>query len=303
VVSVREEGNGEVAAFVRVATGDFPDAHFVVLGLSQTLENVKRESRSLGNDTLQIIMLLSLGAVVLAALVSRAVTGPLRQMAAAVTRFSTERVVNELPSGRNDEIGLLARSLNDMERTIVTNIRELDDSRVALEHLAQHDGLTGLPNRALFDDRLQQALAQARRSRTHIALLFVDLDGFKGVNDSCGHHTGDLLLAVVAQRILSCERAADTAGRIGGDEFVMLLGDVGREADAVAVAEKVRSALEQPFELEGHTVRISASIGVALFPQHGDSEHALSLSADTAMYLAKAGGGNRVALAVPKEAG
>jgi diguanylate cyclase (GGDEF)-like protein len=301
VVSIREEGTGEVAAFVRVGMGDLPNAHFVVLGLSQTLETVTRESHTLGYDTLQIILLLSVGAVILAALVSRAVTGPLRQMAAAVTRFSSERVVSELPSERNDEIGLLARSLNDMEHTIVNNIRELDDSRVALEHLAQHDGLTGLPNRALFDDRLQQALAHARRAQTHIALLFVDLDGFKAVNDNYGHHTGDLLLAVVAQRILSCVRAADTAGRIGGDEFVMLLGDVGRETDALAVAEKVRSALEQPFELEGTTVQISSSIGVALFPQHGDSEHALAQSADSAMYLAKARGGNRVSVAVMKE--
>jgi diguanylate cyclase (GGDEF)-like protein len=299
VVSTRADGDGQVAAFVRLAAGE-PDAHFVVLGLSQTLANVAREARELGWETTRVIMLLSVFAVLLAALVSRAVTEPLRQMAEAVTRFSNERVVSELPSERNDQIGVLARSLNDMQRTIVANIQELDDSRLALKHLAQHDGLTGLPNRALFDDRLQQALALARRTETHIALLFVDLDGFKGINDKHGHHTGDLLLKAVAQRIHGCVREADTAGRIGGDEFVMLLGAIGREHDALTVAEKVRGVLELPFELEGRTVLISASIGVALFPQHGDSERTLALNADAAMYLAKANGGNRVWLAAAR---
>lgn len=302
VVTTRADGDGQVAAFVRLAKGQHPDAHFVVLGLSQTLANVASEARELGWETMRIIALLSVFAVLLATLVSRAVTGPLRQMAEAVTRFSHERVVSELPSTRNDQIGVLARSLNEMQRTIVANIRELDDSRVALKHLAQHDGLTGLPNRALFDDRLQQALVHARRTQAHIALLFVDLDGFKCVNDSHGHHTGDLLLTAVAQRILACVREADTAGRIGGDEFVMLLNPIGREQDALNVADKVRAALEKPFELEGHVVTISASIGVALFPQHGDSERALALGADSAMYRSKADGGNRVCLAAAKGA-
>lgn len=302
VVTTRADGDGQVAAFVRLAKGEHPDAHFVVLGLSQTLANVASEARKLGWETMRIIALLSVIALLLAILVSRAVTGPLRQMAEAVTRFSHERVASELPSERNDQIGVLARSLNEMQRTIVANIRELDDSRLALKHLAQHDGLTGLPNRALFDDRLQQALVHARRTQSHIALLFVDLDGFKCVNDGHGHHTGDLLLAAVAQRILGCVRETDTAGRIGGDEFVMLLNPVGRAQDALSVADKVRAALEKPFELEEHVVTISASIGVALFPQHGDSERALGLSADTAMYRSKADGGNRVSLAADKGA-
>ena len=301
VVTRPDADDGRVAAFTRLAMGTAKDAHFVVLGLSQPLENVTREARQLGWDTVRMIALLGGAAVLLAALVSRAVTGPLRQMAQAVKLFAGERVVSELPSERSDQIGLLARSLNDMQRTIVANIRELDDSRLALRHLAQHDGLTGLPNRALFEDRLRQSIAHARRSDACIALLFVDLDGFKGVNDSCGHHTGDLLLTAVALRIASCVRDSDTAGRIGGDEFVILLGDVGSERDAMAVAEKLRAALAQPFELDGSTQRISASIGVALFPLHGDSEHALALSADAAMYGAKQAGGNRVQLALAGE--
>jgi diguanylate cyclase (GGDEF)-like protein len=297
VVTAPHAEDGRVAAFARLPMGSQQDAHFVVLGLSQPLENVMREASQLGWDTVRLILVLSAAAVLLAALVSRAVTGPLRQMAAAVQRFSKERVVSELPSERNDQIGLLARSLNEMQRTIVANIRELDDSRQALRHLAQHDGLTGLPNRALFEDRLRQAMAQARRGAGFLAVLFVDLDGFKAVNDSCGHHTGDLLLTAVAKRIEGCVRDADTAGRIGGDEFVILLSAIELERDALAVAEKVRAALAMPFDLDQSTQRIAASIGVALFPQHGDSEHALALSADAAMYRAKAAGGNRVELA------
>jgi diguanylate cyclase (GGDEF)-like protein len=297
VVTRPDADDGRVAAFTRLAMGPAKDAHFVVLGLSQPLENVTREARQLGWDTVRMIALLGAAAVLLAALVSRAVTEPLRQMAQAVKLFAGERVVSELPSERSDQIGLLARCLNEMQRTIVANIRELDDSRLALRHLAQHDGLTGLPNRALFEDRLRQAISHARRSDACIALLFVDLDGFKGVNDNCGHHTGDLLLTAVALRIASCVRDSDTAGRIGGDEFVVLLGDVGSEHDALAVAEKLRAALAMPFELDASTQSISASIGVALFPLDGDSEHALALRADAAMYQAKQAGGNRVQLA------
>ena len=296
VVTTPDSADGRVAAFARLPMGAAADAHFVVIGLSQPLEIVTRQARELGWDTVRMILLLSVAAVLLAAIVSRAVTEPLRQMAHAVRRFSQERVVSELPSDRNDQIGVLARSLNDMQRTIVANIGELDDSRQALRHLAQHDGLTGLPNRTLFEDRLRQAMVLARRGNGCIAVLFVDLDGFKQVNDRCGHHTGDLLLAEVALRIQSCVRAADTAARIGGDEFVILLGAIELERDALAVAEKVRAALAQPFELDANTQQISASIGVALFPRHGDSEHALALAADAAMYRAKAAGGNRVQL-------
>jgi diguanylate cyclase (GGDEF)-like protein len=294
VVTTTDADDGRVAAFVRLPMGASADARFVILGLSQPIDAVMREARDLGWATVRMILALSAAAVLLAALVSRAVTGPLRQMAHAVKRFSAERVVSELPAESNDQIGVLARSLNEMQRTIVANIRELDDSRQALRHLAQHDGLTGLPNRALFEDRLRQAMAHARRDDACIALLFVDLDGFKAVNDTCGHHTGDLLLTAVAQRIVGCVRDSDTAGRIGGDEFVILLSAIELERDALAVADKVRAALAMPFNLEAASPQISASIGVALFPQHGNSEHALALSADAAMYRAKAAGGNRV---------
>jgi diguanylate cyclase (GGDEF)-like protein len=296
IEAAKQPDGGLVAAFVRLPFGGSVDKHFVILGLSQPLENVVRETRQLGWTTIQMILVLGGLAIVLAALVSRAVTRQLRAMVGAVQRFSNEQVVSELPSDRNDEIGLLARSLNDMQSTIVANMSELIESRHALKHLAQHDSLTGLPNRALFDDRLQQAIALARRDQTHVALLFVDLDDFKTVNDTWGHHVGDLLLRDAAKRLEACVRNADTVGRLGGDEFVVLLPFLEEERDALLVAEKICHALRQPFDLDGRNLVISASIGVAVYPEHGSDELKLSQSADAAMYLAKEEGGNRVRL-------
>jgi diguanylate cyclase (GGDEF)-like protein len=176
--------------------------------------------------------------------------------------------------------------------------RELRESEHRFRQLAQHDVLTGLPNRSLFGDRLQQALAQARRDRAKLAVIYLDLDKFKPVNDTLGHGVGDLLLKEVAKRMLGCVRQSDTVGRIGGDEFVVLLPHVDGHADALLVADKIRHALNQPFHLEGgHTANIASSSGVALYPDHGTDALGLSVAADQAMYLAKECGRNQVRLA------
>jgi diguanylate cyclase (GGDEF)-like protein len=163
-----------------------------------------------------------------------------------------------------------------------------------LRHMAQFDALTDLPNRSLFHDRLDAALNQARRRAEHLALLFIDLDKFKPVNDVLGHAVGDALLVAVAGRIRQLLRASDTVGRMGGDEFVVVLHPVAAADDAALVAEKIRAALDQPFELADEPVRISASIGVAVYPIDGSDGDALSRAADEAMYQAKRLGGNRV---------
>jgi len=170
-------------------------------------------------------------------------------------------------------------------------------SRAAEEHMrrmAQHDALTGLANRALFSDRLNQALALAQREKARLALIFLDLDKFKPVNDSLGHGIGDLLLQEVAQRMQSCVRASDTVARIGGDEFVVLLHHVESDDSALAVAEKIRQALDRPFPIDGHALGISASIGVAIYPEHGHDAIELTKNADDAMYCAKNAGRNVV---------
>lgn len=162
-----------------------------------------------------------------------------------------------------------------------------------LLHMARHDALTDLPNRALFQDRLQTALALARRDRAQLALLFIDLDGFKEVNDSLGHPLGDLLLQQVAERLRNTTREVDTAGRIGGDEFVVLLGGVHSSADALLIAEKIRGAIAAPYLLAGCAANISPSIGIAVYPEHGDNYLQLLEAADKAMYRAKGQGGNQ----------
>ncbi|MBW8329482.1 MAG: diguanylate cyclase [Thiobacillus sp.] len=162
-----------------------------------------------------------------------------------------------------------------------------------LQHIAQHDPLTGLPNRELFHDRLQTALLLAERNQTRLALLYLDLDKFKQVNDTLGHPVGDLLLQEAARRLRQCVRDSDTVGRVGGDEFMVLLNGIPLREHALSIAEKIRVAFDYPFELAGHSVHISPSIGIALYPEQGDDYKQLIRDADEAMYDAKKKGGNR----------
>ena len=156
-----------------------------------------------------------------------------------------------------------------------------------LERLAQYDALTGLANRSLFSDRLDQALLVAGRERTQLALLFIDLDRFKPVNDTYGHGVGDVLLKLVAERMLACVRESDTVARIGGDEFVVLLRPCDEAAGPARVAECLRDWMRMPFEVAGHTLDISCSIGIAMFPTDGTTALELANAADKAMYRAK----------------
>jgi diguanylate cyclase (GGDEF)-like protein len=161
-----------------------------------------------------------------------------------------------------------------------------------LAYLAQFDSLTGLPNRHLFHDRLMHTMTQATRSRRPMALLFIDLDRFKLVNDTQGHRAGDMLLKQAAERLIGCVRASDTVGRFGGDEFGAIVSDLVKPGDASVVAEKVIDALARPFELDGHETFISASVGITLFPGDGADASALIMNADAAMYRAKEQGRN-----------
>ncbi len=161
-----------------------------------------------------------------------------------------------------------------------------------ITYMAQYDALTDLPNRALFYDRLRQALSLAKRSKVGLALMFLDLDRFKLVNDTLGHHIGDLLLKDVAQRLRRCVRESDIVARLGGDEFTVLLYDLREREDIGRIAEKIIKALSQPYELDGHDVRIGVSIGIARFAEDTEDEDKLMNLADKAMYTAKAEGRN-----------
>lgn len=171
--------------------------------------------------------------------------------------------------------------------SILEDITAQKETAAHIQYLAHHDTLTGLPNRSLFYDRLHQVLAQAKRNAQMSALMFIDLDHFKQVNDTLGHHVGDLLLQSVAQRIKDCVRESDTIARLGGDEFTVLLPQVEKQEDAAAVAEKIVAALTEPFLLDGHEVHSGGSIGIAIYPIDASDNETLIKCADTAMYAAK----------------
>jgi len=174
------------------------------------------------------------------------------------------------------------------------DISERRASQARIAYMAEHDMLTDLPNRTLVTDRLRQALAAARRNRHRVALLYIDLDRFKPVNDAYGHAVGDQLLREAAVRMRLCVRESDTVGRFGGDEFVVLLPHIDSGHDAELVAEKIRLALAESFQIDGLRLDVSSSIGIAVYPEHGADDVSLLLHADGAMYAAKHGGRNRV---------
>lgn len=193
------------------------------------------------------------------------------------------------------QIEISKRTLQTLNDELANEIaaRKLVEEKI--RYMANHDNLTGLPNRALFKDRLQTAQHLAVRNQQKLAILFIDLDGFKAVNDNLGHKAGDLLLQEVAVRLQGRVRHSDTVARMGGDEFILLLNAINGEADAELVAKKVLEALQQPVLVVGQAARIGASIGISIFPDHGEDADKLISYADTAMYDIKKSGKNAYA--------
>ncbi|MGA9665299.1 MAG: diguanylate cyclase [Gallionella sp.] len=177
-------------------------------------------------------------------------------------------------------------------RFIWNLLTRLKQTNEQITHLAHHDTLTALPNRILFFDRLNQIISKARRDKESFAILYLDLDGFKLVNDTYGHGSGDVLLREAAKRIAGCVRESDTVARMGGDEFTVILGNVSTPNSKVHVAKKIIEAIARPFVLDGKHCTISVSIGIAVYPDNGKTAAQLVKIADAAMYLAKHSGKN-----------
>jgi diguanylate cyclase (GGDEF)-like protein len=176
----------------------------------------------------------------------------------------------------------------------------LDEAREharQLESMALQDPLTGLANRRLVPERVRMAIAHARRNRSHMAVLCLDLDGFKEVNDTLGHAAGDQLLRIVAERLLGAVREEDTVARLGGDEFLIALWQVSDAADAAKVASKIVELVAQPYHIDGYAVSVTASAGASMYPTDGEDVDALVKSADSALYKAKQAGKNTYRLA------
>lgn len=206
------------------------------------------------------------------------------------SHFTALRSVSAL----SDEVG---EGTNYLETLV--DITELKAAQENLRHLAHYDALTNLPNRSLFFDLVEQGLALARREHSLLAILFLDLDKFKPINDTWGHAVGDLVLGEAARRIAACLRESDAVGRVGGDEFLVMLLNLQSVEDAIRIGDKIRNSLNQPVLIDDKTLSISSCIGIALYPDHGLTADALTEHADTAMYHAKENGRDRVVVYRP----
>ncbi len=273
----------EVSQLVTADLEAISDAGFVLI------QDRATAARQQGRRHLLIVLaalLASLGIAVLAARkLGSSIVGPLVRLAEAVDRVGRNDLHVRVPVERSDELGRVSHSFNLMAERLAT-------SREELAHQAFHDSLTGLPNRVLFLERTERALARSRRRGTPVAVLFLDLDDFKTVNDSLGHPQGDELLQLTARRFEAVLRPAETAARLGGDEFAVLLEDLEDERDAEHVAARVLEAMKEAFVLGGTQVFVRASVGIAVSRSGEEPPDELLRDADLAMYAAKVKGGD-----------
>jgi diguanylate cyclase (GGDEF)-like protein len=222
------------------------------------------------------VLVLVVGSLVIA----RSITRPVQRLAEAAGRVQQGDYTHPLEVTQKDEIGQLAVSFNHMLEGIVSREREI-------LRLAYEDGLTALPNRSMFNEQLEQAVRTARRSGQALSVLLLDMDRFKAINDTLGHPVGDQALREVGLRVRNALRDSDVVARLGGDEFAVLLATGGMDRAPAVVAQKILKALEEPLVVEGQTMDVTASIGIARYPEHGEDANALLRAADVAMYNAK----------------
>ena len=281
---------GQVLAFVRRPFGDLEGNRFIVLGLAKPLEDVLSGANLLGNRIVRMVLIFSVLALFLAILFARALTKPLHILAYAATHLFAEHAMETLPLKRTDEIGILARCFDRLRREIRSQMDVLHNKQRELVHLATHDVLTGLPNRMLFMEKLQSAIEQATGRQEGLAVLFVDLDRFKQINDQFGHSVGDKVLAAVARRLKQVLCSADVVARLGGDEFIVLIEGPRSAEAAPAIASRIMEALNEELLMDGQSMTVGASIGISQFPDDSGTAEELLLNADAAMYAAKSDG-------------
>ncbi len=252
----------------------------VIAVLRQPLSSALEPFRRLQRQLALISVLAVVVSIVASLMIARGIVRPVRELARVARRIAAGNYSTVPAAQRPDEIGALANAFRTMQQGLIARESRIMD-------LAYRDTLTALPNRALYSERLDQALASGARMRTPVAVLLMDLDQFKDVNDSLGHPIGDMLLCEVAARLQSVVRgSADTVARLGGDEFAILLPG-STAVDAEYVAREIVQVFEAPMTLDGHLVDVRASIGMAAFPDHGSESATLLRRADIAMYAAK----------------
>ncbi|MDN7561046.1 diguanylate cyclase domain-containing protein [Burkholderia orbicola] len=283
-----DEAPGQMFAFVRTPFGQDEGNRFVVLGMARPLADVLAPAGMLGGRIVRMVLVSSVLAVILAILFARAITRPLQTLARAATHVFDDPATERLPVARADEIGVLARCFDSMRVEIRTQMAMLRAKQLELTHLAGHDPLTGLPNRLLFMEHLEAAIRHAAAVGEGLAVMFVDLDRFKQINDQHGHSAGDRTLVAVAKRLSQVLRVGDMAARLGGDEFIVLISDVRSPAVIGDVASRIQIVMAEELEFDEGRMAVGASIGVSEFPADGASAEELLVKADAAMYAAKA---------------
>ncbi|OXI71296.1 deoxyuridine 5'-triphosphate nucleotidohydrolase [Burkholderia sp. AU31280] len=283
-----DQAPGQMFAFVRTPFGHDEGSRFVVLGMARPLADVLEPDGMLGERIVRMVLVSSVLAVILAILFARAITRPLQALARAATHVFDDSAAERLPVARADEIGVLARCFDSMRVEIRTQMAMLRAKQQELTHLAGHDPLTGLPNRLLFMEHLDAAIRHAAAAREGLAVMFVDLDRFKQINDQHGHSAGDRTLVAVAKRLSQVLRGDDMAARLGGDEFIVLISDVHSPAVIGDVATRIQIVMAEELEFDEGRMAVGASIGVSEFPADGASAEELLVKADAAMYAAKA---------------
>ncbi|HEY4297776.1 MAG TPA: diguanylate cyclase, partial [Paraburkholderia sp.] len=271
---------GQVLAFVRRPFGGSEGNRFIVLGLAKPLDDVLSGANLLGNRIIRMVLIFSGLAVLLAILFARALTKPLHLLAYAATHLFAEHAMNTLPLKRTDEIGILARCFDHLRREIKSQMDALHAKQHELAHLATHDVLTGLPNRMLFMQKLESAIDEAARRDERLAVLFVDLDRFKQINDQFGHSVGDKVLVAVARRLKQVLCAADVVARLGGDEFIVLIEGPRVAQAAPGIASRITDALNETLLMDGHDMTVGASIGISQYPDDSGTAEELLLNAD-----------------------
>ncbi|WP_417503684.1 EAL domain-containing protein [Marinomonas gallaica] len=270
--------------------------------VEETEKNVQNSALRISNDLrddlsdmrgwLFVIGFLSLviGIALILFMVRHHITKPLNQLKQSFKEIEINNFDNPIDLNRTDEWDVIESAFNRMASRLKKTYLDLENERSKLHTLAHQDPLTGLANRLLIYKSIDTAISEAKRSHQHFALLYLDIDHFKTVNDSMGHSAGDVLLQEVSQRLSNLVEPSDMVSRLGGDEFMMLVHSTQNITEASMLAEAVNEALRQPFLIDNETVFVGSSVGVCLYPDHGDSTETLVRNADTAMYHAKRGG-------------
>ena len=272
-----------------------------ILYLESDLNDVQRRRKYLLQLAAGLLLLALCVGGIAGSLLQRRISKPIYLLASAMQKVTQQHNFSiRVPVSGRDEIAQLGDGFNTMLTELELSEREKKTAEARLQYQAMNDELTGLPNRRLLADRLAQALARGAREQRHVALLYIDLDGFKLVNDSLGHTIGDMLLSQVAERLRHRVRSADTLARLGGDEFSVVLNGLRTTTEAGAVAQSLLDVLATPFAIEGHEITVGASIGVSCFPETGLDAADLLRQADSAMYAAKRAGKNRVTYFTPE---